>query len=118
MDFLGDVIEPTAANLSISGRTSESGSADGVGGLAQDDVQTCSGWTFAVCVANDGYDDLEVSSAIACVDLLVHRKALIGSPAVVSSKIRVNSARSWSILFLHSPASGSYLPNPALRRQH
>jgi hypothetical protein len=32
------------------------------------------------------------SSAIDCVDLLVDRNALIGSPAVVSSKIRIGSA--------------------------
>src|SRR5215471_4784157 len=34
------------------------------------------------------------SSASASVDWLVHRRALIGSPAVVSSTIRVSSARS------------------------
>src|SRR6266849_3496512 len=47
---------------------------------------------------------------MACVDLLVHRTALMGSPAVVSSKIRVNSACSFP-----SPSSTRLRPAPASR---
>src|SRR6202050_5765901 len=48
------------------------------------------------------------SSAIACVDWLVHRSALIGSPAVVCSTIRASSA------FNGGAASSTFLlPAPA-----
>src|SRR6266852_3196016 len=49
-------------------------------------------------------------SAIARVDLLVHFKRLIGSPAVVSSMIRTSSRRSSG-----SKSSTFFLPAPGLR---
>src|ERR1041385_1090813 len=52
------------------------------------------------------------SSAIAWVDLLVHRNALIGSPAVVSAKILPNCSCIPGVSFFHLFPSAPRLPDP------
>lgn len=56
-----------------------------------------------------------VNSSVASVDLLVHRSALMGLPAVVSSRIRWSSLRSCLSTSSATLAPGPGCPDSALR---